>query len=239
MTAKGKSVRPLYLQLRDALAARISSGEWQSGGPIPNEGDLAHEYSVSPGTMRKVLVLLESEHLLTREQGRGTFVDDQGTEDVASRFCNIVSAGREPIATRVELGRTVEAAANELESTRLGLRPEHRIYRIQRAHFHNDRPLMVEEASLPADLFPNLLKGQESAQHLTLLAKRYRILLGRTEEYISIGIAKAAIAETLKVAVDSPILVLDRVAYDLGGRAIEWRVAYCNFVDEYYVTNST
>jgi GntR family transcriptional regulator len=58
MAAKGISVRPLYLQLRDALAARISSGEWQSGALIPNEGDLAREYSVSPGTMRKVLVTL-------------------------------------------------------------------------------------------------------------------------------------------------------------------------------------
>jgi DNA-binding GntR family transcriptional regulator len=83
------------------------------------------------------------------------------------------------------------------------------------------------------------LKGQESAQPLTLLAKRYRILLDRTEEYISIGMAKAAIAETLKVAVGSPVLVLDRIAFDLGDRAIEWRVAYCDFIDEYYVTNST
>jgi DNA-binding GntR family transcriptional regulator len=97
---------------------------------------------------------------------------------------------------------------------------------------------MVEQASLPADLFPNLLEEQESAERITLLAKRYRILLGRTEEYISIGMAKAAIAESLKVAVGSPVLVLDRVAFDLGGRAIEWRVAYCSFIDEYYVTNS-
>jgi GntR family transcriptional regulator len=238
MTAKAKSERPLYLQLRDALAARISSGEWQFGAPIPDEEDLAREYRVSRGTMRKVLALLESEHLLTREQGRGTLVNDH-SEALANRFCNIVSAEREPIATRVELVGAAEAAANELESARLGLQSEHRIYHIHRAYFHNDRPLMVEEASLPADLFPNLLKGQESAERLTLLAKRYCILLGRAEEYISIGMANAAIAETLKLPVGSPILVLDRVAFDLGGRAVEWRVAYCNFIDEYYVINST
>jgi hypothetical protein len=39
--------------------------------------------------------------------------------------------------------------------------------------------------------------------------------------------------------VGSPILVLDRVAFDLEDRAIEWRLAYCNLIDEYYVTNST
>jgi GntR family transcriptional regulator len=35
------STRPLYLQLRDALAARIAMGAWRPGAAIPNEGDLA------------------------------------------------------------------------------------------------------------------------------------------------------------------------------------------------------
>jgi GntR family transcriptional regulator len=33
------STRPLYLQLRDALAERIAHGEWKPGTAIPNESD--------------------------------------------------------------------------------------------------------------------------------------------------------------------------------------------------------
>ena len=48
-------MQPLYLQLRDALAERIASGEWKPGDVIPNEVDLARELNVSPGTVRRSL----------------------------------------------------------------------------------------------------------------------------------------------------------------------------------------
>ena len=83
------STKPLYLQLRDALAERIASGEWKPGTAIPNESDLAREFGVSAGTMRKALDLMEAEHLLTRRQGRGTFVNDQSSDELAVRFSNM------------------------------------------------------------------------------------------------------------------------------------------------------
>ena len=85
------STRPLYLQLRDALAERIAHGEWKPGNAIPNESDLAREFGVSSGTMRKALDMMEGEHLLTRRQGRGTFVNDQSSDEMAMRFNNVRS----------------------------------------------------------------------------------------------------------------------------------------------------
>src|ERR1700682_3876472 len=58
------STQPLYLQLRSALVGRIATGEWGPGTAIPNESDLAREYGVSTGTIRKSLHLMESEHLI-------------------------------------------------------------------------------------------------------------------------------------------------------------------------------
>ena len=87
------STRPLYLQVRDALATRIAGGEWKPNAAIPNESDLAREFGVSSGTMRKALDLMEGERLLTRRQGRGTFVNDQSSEELAERFSNIHATG--------------------------------------------------------------------------------------------------------------------------------------------------
>lgn len=53
------ATRPLYLQVRDFLAERIARGEWKPGAAIPNEGDLAREFGISTGTIRKALDLLE------------------------------------------------------------------------------------------------------------------------------------------------------------------------------------
>ena len=56
----------LYLQVYDSLAQRIASGMWKPGPPIPNEVDLAREFGVSPGTLRKALDLLEERRLVER-----------------------------------------------------------------------------------------------------------------------------------------------------------------------------
>ena len=99
------STRPLYLQLRDALAERIAHGEWRPGTAIPNESDLAREFGVSSGTMRKALDLMEGEHLLTRRQGRGTFVNDQSSDEMAMRFNNVRSKDGQRVCGRVRTWR--------------------------------------------------------------------------------------------------------------------------------------
>jgi GntR family transcriptional regulator len=63
---------PLYVQLRDTLAERIASGEWKPGRGVPSTADLAREFGVSQGTVRKALRQLESECLVTRRQDHGT-----------------------------------------------------------------------------------------------------------------------------------------------------------------------
>src|SRR5215510_9620939 len=87
--ASAFSRRPLYLQVRDVLAARIAAGQWKPGVTIPNENDLARELGVSSGTMRKALEFMEGERLLTRRQGRGTFVNDQTSHERADRYSNL------------------------------------------------------------------------------------------------------------------------------------------------------
>ncbi len=67
-------VRPLYLQVRDALVERIKDGRWKPGGSLPSEIDLYRDLGVSLGTLRKALGLLEAEKLIVRQPGRGTFV---------------------------------------------------------------------------------------------------------------------------------------------------------------------
>ena len=111
------STRPLYLQLHDAMTQRVAGGQWKPG-PIANEGDLAREFGVSTGTVRKALDLMEVERLITRRQGRGTFVNDQTTRDLSSRFCNIRTLDGRPVFPQFRVERVTEAQANEVERGR-------------------------------------------------------------------------------------------------------------------------
>lgn len=64
----------LHLQVAAILKKRILNGIWPNGSSIPSEKELCAEFDVARGTVRQALANLEAEGYLTREQGRGTFV---------------------------------------------------------------------------------------------------------------------------------------------------------------------
>jgi GntR family transcriptional regulator len=233
------STRPLYLQVRDALASRIAMGEWKPNAAIPNEGDLAREFGVSSGTMRKALDLMEGERLLTRRQGRGTFVNDQSSDELAVRYSNIRTADGERITGEVEQVSITQGSANTTECGRLRLRPDDKVWRIRRVRMHKGEPLMIEDLVMPAALFPDLDEQKELSSRIVVLAQQYGILLGKGDERVSIGAASTEVAETLKIKPGVPILLLDRLVHDLSGRAVEWRVGTGHFSDKYYLAEIT
>ena len=228
------SARPLYLQVRDALTERIAKCEWKPGAAIPNEGDLAREFGVSPGTMRKALDLMEGERLVTRRQGRGTFVNDQASDEFAVRFSNIRAPNGERISGHAESAEITEGKANEFECTRLLLRMHDPVYRVRCVRLHQDQPFMVEATTMPATLFPGLAEKKFS-HGIVVLAQQYQLLLGKAEEHISIDAASPSVAEALGVPPASPIMVLDRLVLTLVGQPVEWRIGQCNHLANHYL----
>jgi GntR family transcriptional regulator len=226
--------RPLYLQLRDALTERIATGQWKPGTMVPNEGDLAREFRVSPGTMRKALDLMEAMRLLTRRQGRGTFVNDPSSEELAARYSNLRRADGGAIADEVKSGEITESTVNELESVRLRLGKDDRVFRIHRRRLHDGRTYMVEDVSTPEMLFPGLINEQNPFPGIAELAAQYGLLLGKAEERVSIGQASLEVAEALSIPFETPVLVLDRVVFALDGRPVEWRMGWCHFAEGVY-----
>ena len=64
----------LHIQVAEILKRRIVDGTWANGSSIPSEKELCAEFDVARGTVRQALANLEAEGYLSREQGRGTFV---------------------------------------------------------------------------------------------------------------------------------------------------------------------
>lgn len=98
----GRRTRRVYSSLR----TRIVEGELTPGTQLPSHTVLATEYQVSPMTVRQVLALLEQQGMVSREQGRGTFVrerqdpavlvvDDEGPARELLR--ELVSAAGHPV----------------------------------------------------------------------------------------------------------------------------------------------
>ena len=69
----GPQSQRVYTALRDA----ILRGDYAPGTRLPGYVELAAQFGVAAVTVRQVLARLEQEGLLTRQQGRGTFVRAQ------------------------------------------------------------------------------------------------------------------------------------------------------------------
>jgi GntR family transcriptional regulator len=219
--------RPLYLQVRDAIAQRIVSGEWKPNRIIPNESELARQFGVSSGTMRKALDLAESEHLLTRRQGWGTSVNDQSSGEQAARYSNIRNRDGKRIVGDVEVLEILETTANERDGRRLRRRTQERVHRIRRVWSVQGKPYMVEDVVMPAKMFPGLATREDASLHLAALAQRFGVLLGDGEERITVNSVAPDVAEALQVEAGTTVMRLDRVVCTLNGVPAEWRLAQC------------
>ena len=64
-----------YQEISQWLHEKIEDGTFAVGEKIPSENDLALKFGYSRQTVRQAVSLLESEGILTRAQGSGTFVN--------------------------------------------------------------------------------------------------------------------------------------------------------------------
>lgn len=228
------AARPLYLQVRDVLVQRIVVGHWKPGATLPNETQLAQQLGISIGTVRKALDLMEVERIVTRRQGRGTFVNDYASAETTFPFSMFHNSEGQRISG-VKHGRSIsrEPAGAE-EAARLGLRRGDEVIRIDRVRSHQDQTFMTEVCLLPAKLFARFPE-EFGSYRLSALAQLNSILVGRADERVDIAAATSQHAADLNVAEGTPLLRLDRVIFSDHEDALEWRVAYCFMRNERYL----
>lgn len=67
----------VYMQVADHLADRIHRGQLQPGARLPGEQDLAEEYGVAIGTVRRAVRELRDRGLVTTLPSKGTYIAGQ------------------------------------------------------------------------------------------------------------------------------------------------------------------
>src|ERR671911_634442 len=82
--------QPLYAQVKNLLVKRIGSGAWKPGDLLPSEFELAAEYNVSQGTVRKALMPWEADLLIGRRKGGATYVARHTSDDTLFHFFRMV-----------------------------------------------------------------------------------------------------------------------------------------------------
>src|SRR4051812_27587844 len=149
-------MQPLYAQVRAGLIESISSGAWKPGEAIPSEADLAATFGVAIGTLRKAVDTLVADQALVRRQGKGTFVARHDSPRLMFHFFHVAGrdGSRDPPEVRTLSFRRERANAEESEA--LGIPRHDKVIRIRNLLSLQGRPVMVDDISLAAALFPSL-----------------------------------------------------------------------------------
>jgi GntR family transcriptional regulator len=221
------------LQVRDAVLERIRSGKLRPGGLLPSEMDLHRELGVSLGTLRKALGVLESEQLIVREPGRGTFVRSHQTGRAAERFNPIRDADGVALRGRVKTGRAKLAPPKGSERAALRLEAAEQVVRFERVRFHEERPFAFELVCVPERRFPDLVTRSTIPDDVEELAQDFGVLLARAEGKLRAVAMPQGAATALAIAVGTVVLCLERLTFDTDDQPVEAMTAYYDLRNEY------
>jgi GntR family transcriptional regulator len=217
---------PLYQRLRDELAAKIARHDWLPGDAIPSEAELSAAYGVAIGTVRKAVDQLVGEGALERQQGRGTYVRRARFNSSMFRFFRFQSeAGERRVPESRILNRKSMPAPSAVASA-LRLPVGEPVINLSRLRLIDRAPVLAEEIWLQQSRFEAVL-SLDGADFGDLLYPLYEQHCGQAvvaaDETLTVELAKPMQARLLHLEPGAPLIVIERLAFDLERRPIEWR----------------
>jgi len=214
---------PAYHQVATALRERISAGTLRAGERLPSESELVEHFGVSRNTVRQALEVLHSVNLISRQQGRGTFVASQGLSHVIGELKSLtdvlIERGFQPGIRDLVI---VHDHHGPVDATEFLRTPN--LWRVERVRTVDDRPFCIMSSWLAADLGSKLQAQQMAGQGslYRCLSEQLGIHLKEATEIIRAEAATRDEAARLEIAPAAPLIVTYRWSEDQNGRPVEY-----------------
>jgi len=226
MGRNGQNGVPAYQRIQGAIRERIDAGELRPGDAVTSERELAKIHRVSLMTARHALAGLESEGIVERRRGAGTFVAPPRihfnklmsyTEQMSSRGL----APNSKIVTAKIIEDEEEIAA------RLNLPVGSRMIKIERVRHTSEEPFALEACYLPADDFSELVRAPLGRSSLfATLEREYGVEITYADEEVDATAADARVAQLLEVSRGSPVLRIRQVIHAANGKAVVYVIGF-------------
>jgi GntR family transcriptional regulator len=219
---------PLYYQLVQMIRDLIERGDLKPGDTFWTEQELSHIYGVSRTTVRMATRELSQEGLVVIKQGKRTYISkpkiSRGfpgltsfTEDMKKR--GIVPGSR--LVAHNVLPPAPEVRAN------LRLKGNEKAIQLKREMLADGEVIGFHIVYLPQDLWMKLQIVPSFLNNRSLykaLEEKGGIRLAEADETIEVGFADQEIAKILGLKKGDPILMMNRLAYDVNGTPVEYAI---------------
>ncbi|MDD3173433.1 MAG: GntR family transcriptional regulator [Herbinix sp.] len=212
---------PLYKQLKNLIFNDIRDGKLKPNQKILTEQEWSEIYQISRMTVRKALAELVDEEVLTKKQGKGTFVQEPKiTEDLSNpnSFTNLCKRNG-----KTSGGRTIKLVlqdATERDVKELQLEPDEQVIRIERIRMADDLPVLLENLFFPGHLKTILAENLDDESLYKILSNKYGLVTGNSVMEFEISECNKYEANYLCIKTGSPLLLVREVVYDQYNRPL-------------------
>ncbi len=153
-----RSFEPYYLQLKRILMKDIEA-DGAEGSLLPSEAEMCSQYSVSRTVVRQALAELDSEGLVLKVKGKGTFwtgrkLDTSFIQDTLGFYESMSKAGH-VVQSRILKLTTEPCSVDVARLLEVGVGEQ--VIRFDRVRSIDNRPVQVVRAFMPVRLFPGLV----------------------------------------------------------------------------------
>ena len=221
-------------RLHEDLSRVIATAE--TGERLPSEPVLARQLGVSRATLREAMRTFETQGLISRQQGVGTFVTrpphviDSGLEVLES-----IESMAKSINLQVSYGKLeiVCGPAGQREAEALGLELPGEVMRVSRIIMAEQRPVAYLVDVLQKDCFPReQVEAEFTGSVLDLLLKRDDPPLAHSRCEICAVAANHEVARALKIQRGDALLMFVSRLFALDGNVIDYSLSY--FIPGYF-----
>lgn len=239
-TADSLTAAPLYREVQWRITRALAAGEWKPGEAIPSESQLARQFKVSIGTIRRAIDELVAGRILVRQQGRGTFVATHTEDRTLFYFFHVVGkdGSREfPVSELLDFRKERADADDEKH---FGLTRGSRVARARNLLKLAGKPVVLDDITVPAERFTRLDEATFRNREGTiygLYQARYGVNVVRISERLSAAHAPADIAAILGMRTEQPVLQIRRIAYTYNDTPVEYRRSWINSTDHEYLSD--
>ena len=228
-----KGASTLYHRLAQTLRERILTGMYLPGETIPTEPQLCDEFNMSRITVRQAVAILESDGIVQRQQGRGTFVRDHNRQSLGWNYGEVEDLISIAKDTRLELLSKRKIKAQERIANDLNIPEGDPVYAIKGIRYIKE----VHKASYRAYVIESIghkidIKSIDNQVLFLEIEKITRDRIKTANQSVYAATANKEIASEMNINEGNALLVTKRIYKNGTGKPL--MVAVTHFPGEIY-----
>ena len=215
---------PKHILLSEMLIREIMCGRIPDGSRLPSERQMAADFDIAVGTLRKALAILQDKGVLERIQGSGNYVRAETDVSSVYSFFRLERAegGGLPTAT-VLSQRTMLKPQNtpHIGDSAYG-------HRIRRVRFLNDQPVAIEEIWLDHRFLADISKIELSDSLYLFYRETLNLIISRVQDLVSVDSAPDWCPKGVGMRSGETIGFIERIGWDQEGEPAEFSWTWFN-----------